>query len=307
MTALSPPMENRTLAAGALVLGFATIIGFTDNFVRVIAAEAGLWQFHATRSVIVAAILVVVAGPLGLRLRPRNPRAVAARSALHASAMVIYFGCLAFLSVAETAAGLFTAPVFVLILSRFVYGHPLGPVRILAVVLGFLGVMLVLLPEARDAGLRPAAVLPVAAAVLYALGNLATREWCAGESAETLTAGFFLGLGLYGLIGLGVLTLVGHEAPAGPEWFVLRGWVWPSGQFWFWTVVQAVGSLVGVGLLVRAYQLAEASRVSIFEYAILPVSALWSYLIWGEAIATVAALGMALIFAAGAMIALRGR
>lgn len=307
MTALAPPVENRTLAAGAAVLGFAVIIGFTDNFVRVIAAEAGLWQFHAIRTVMVAAILAGVAGPLGLRLRPVNPRAVAARSALHASAMVIYFGCLAFLSVAETAAGLFTAPVFVLILSRFVYGHPLGPVRILAVALGFLGVILVLLPEARESGLRLAVVLPVAAAVLYALGNLATREWCAEESAETLTAGFFLCLGLYGLIGLLALTLIGPEVPAGPEGFVLRGWVRPSNLFWFWTVVQAVGSLVGVGLLVRAYQIAEASRVSIFEYVILPVSALWSYLIWGEAIAAVSALGMALIFAAGAMIALRGR
>ncbi|MDH3264692.1 MAG: DMT family transporter, partial [Paracoccaceae bacterium] len=278
MTAPAPPAENRTLAAGAAVLGFATIIGFTDNFVRVIAAEAGLWQFHAVRTVMVAAILAGVSGPLGLRLRPVNPRAVAARSALHASAMVVYFGCLAFLPVAEVAAGLFTAPIFVLLLSRFVYGHALGPVRILAVGVGFLGVILVLTPGA-GAGVSWAAILPVAAAVLYALGNLATREWCAGETAETLTAGFFLGLGLYGLAGLGVLTVLAPEAPAGAEGFILRGWVWPPASFWAWTLMQAVGSLVGVGLVVRAYQLAEASRVSIFEYVILPVSALWSWVI----------------------------
>jgi drug/metabolite transporter (DMT)-like permease len=307
MTAISPPVENRTLAAGAAVLGFATIIGFTDNFVRVIADEAGLWQFHAVRTVMVVAILAAVARPLGLRLRPLNPRAVAARSALHASAMVIYFGCLAFLSVAEVAAGLFTAPIFVLILSRFVYGHALGPVRILAVAVGFLGVILVLTPQAAVAGLSWAAVLPVAAGALYAMGNLATREWCEGEAAETLTAGFFLALGVYGLIGLGVLTALAPEAPAGAEGFILRGWVWPSAAFWAWTFMQAAGSVVGVGLVVKAYQLAEASRVSIFEYVILPISALWSYVIWGQGIAALSALGMALIFAAGAMIALRGR
>lgn len=307
MTPVAPAAPNRTLAAGGAILVYATIIGFTDNFVRVIAAEAGLWQFHATRTAMVAVLVAMAAPPLGLRLRPRKPRAVAARSAIHASAMVIYFGCLAFLSVAEVAAGLFTAPIFVLILSRFVYGHRLGPVRIAAVATGFLGVILVLAPQAAETGISPAVVLPVAAGALYALGNLATREWCAGESPETLTLGFFVGLGLYGLIGMGVLWLAAPAAAAGPEGFVLRGPVWPGAGFWLWTFVQAAGSLVGVGLMIRAYQLAEASRVSVFEYVILPISAAWSYVIWADTVSAVQIAGMLLIFAAGAMIALRGR
>ena len=60
--------------------------------------------------------------------------------------MVIYFGALAFLDVALVAAGLFTAPIWVLLISRFVYGHSIGPVRIFAVVLGSVGVVLVLGP-----------------------------------------------------------------------------------------------------------------------------------------------------------------
>ncbi|MCX7644605.1 MAG: DMT family transporter [Rhodobacteraceae bacterium] len=306
MTALAPPAQNRTLAAAGAILVSAALIGFTDNFVRVIADGGGLWQFHATRSAMAMALVALLAAPLGLRLRPRNLRAVAARSLVHGSAMVVYFGCLAFLSVAETAAGLFTAPIFVLIFSRFLYGHPLGPVRIAAVAIGFLGAVLVLLPEAQ-AGLRPVLVLPVAAGALYALGNLATREWCAGESAETLTAGFFLALGLYGLIGMAALALLAPEAPAGAAGFLLRGPVWPPASFWLWTFVQAAGSLLGVGMMVRAYQLAEASRVSVFEYVILPVSAAWSWVLWGQTVAPVSAAGMVLIFAAGAMIALRGR
>lgn len=303
MTQTAP---NRTLAAAGATLGFATIIGFTDNFVRVIAAEGGLWQFHATRTAMAVVLVALAALVLPLRLRPRRLGAVVRRSAVHASSMVVYFGCLAFLTVAEVAAGLFTAPIFVALLSRFVYGHALGPVRILAIAVGFLGVILVLAPSAQ-AGVSWATVLPVVAGALYALGNIATREWCAGESAETLTLGFFLALGVYGLIGMGVLALVQPEVPAGVEGFVLRGPVWPGSAFYIWTFVQALGSLVGVGLVVWAYQAAEASRVSIFEYVILPISALWSFVIWGETIAPVSALGMVLIFAAGAMIVLRGR
>ncbi|MGL4279886.1 MAG: DMT family transporter [Albidovulum sp.] len=297
---------DRTLAAAVAILAYATIIGFTDNYVRVIAADAGLWQFHATRGAMALTILALLARPLGLRLAPRNWRPVVARSLIHGCAMLIYFGCLAFLSVAEVAAGLFTAPIFVLLISRFAFGHPVGPFRIAAVALGFLGVVLVLGPSAGE-GIGPATLLPVAAGALYALGNIATKEWCAGESAETLLVGFFGTLGVFGLIGMGVLALWPVAAPEGAAGFVLRGWVPFTGTFLFWTFVQAAGSLLGVGLMIHAYQIADAGRVAIFEYVILPASALWSFLIWGEVISLRAALGMALIFLAGLIIVLRRR
>ncbi|SPH17141.1 hypothetical protein DEA8626_00656 [Defluviimonas aquaemixtae] len=297
---------SRTLFAGLLILGYAMAIGFTDNFVQVIAKEAGLWQFHATRTVMGFALLGLAAAPLGLRLRPVRWGPVAGRSLLHGTAMVIYFGCLAFLPVAVVAAGLFTAPIFTLLISRFAFGIPIGPYRIAAVALGFVGVVLVLGPG-QGAAIGPATVLPVAAGALYALGNIATREWCAEESAETLLAGFFTALGLFGVIGMALLALLRPDVPEGADGFILRGAVLPSAGFWFWTFVQAAGSLLGVGMMIRAYQVAEASRVAIFEYVILPASAFWAFVLWGDLLSPRAAFGIALIFAAGLIIALRGR
>ena len=111
---------NRTLAAFGAVLIYACVIAYTDNYVRVIARDAGLWQFHATRTVMAIAILAVLAIPLGLRLRPRRPKAVLARSAIHGAAMVIYFGALAFLPYAARNLGFWpelggTASVFLLL------------------------------------------------------------------------------------------------------------------------------------------------------------------------------------------------
>jgi drug/metabolite transporter (DMT)-like permease len=297
---------DRTLAAAGLILIYAMVIGFTDNFVQVIAREAGLWQFHALRSAMALPLLLIAAPAFGLDLRPRRWGAVAARSAIHGVAMVIYFGALAFLPVALVAAGLFTAPIFVLLISRLVYRHRIGPVRIIAVALGFAGVVLVLGPEVLgEASL--AAVLPVAAGALYALGNIATREWCAGEPAEVLLAGFFAALGLIGLCGMSALMLFPQVVPEGPAAFLLRGPVWPGPQFWLWTFVQAAGSLLGVGLMIRAYQITDAGRASVLEYVILPASAFWTWLIWGQMLTPLAWLGMALIALAGAMIALRAK
>jgi drug/metabolite transporter (DMT)-like permease len=305
-----PVQRNQTLLAALFITIYALAIGFTDNFVQVIAKDTGLWQFHSTRTAMACAIMAVVVLPFGLRIRPINWRAVAARSLIHSCAMMIYFGCLGFLSVAEVAAGLFTAPIFVLLISRLVYGHPIGPYRVLALAMGFGGALLVLGVGGQGiAGhaIGPASVLPILAGAFYAMGNVATREWCEGESPETLLIGFFLALGLFGLVGMAVLSLWHPEVPPGADGFVLRGPVWPSKIFLFWTFVQAAGSLIGVGMMVRAYQIAEASRVAIFEYVVLPMSALWAWVLWGTVLTGPAILGIVLIIAAGVIIALRGK
>ena len=293
---------NRTLAAAGAVLIYAVLIGFTDNFVRVIAADGGLWQFHATRAAMAFGLLGVLAVPLGLRLWPKRPGAVLARSAIHGSAMLIYFGALAFLPVAQVAAGLFTAPIFVLLIQRFAFGAAIRPLQILAVVVGFGGVVMVLGPAALS-GARLAAALPVVSGALYALGNIATREWCGEETAETLLAGFFGMLGMLGVVGMIWLAAFPLAVPEGAAGFVQRGAVWPTGVFLWWTFVQAAGSMLGVGMVIKAYQMAEASRVSVFEYIILPASAAWGWLIWGEGLSGLAVAGMVLIAAAGVLIA----
>jgi drug/metabolite transporter (DMT)-like permease len=292
---------NRTLAAFGAVLIYACVIAFTDNFVRVIAEDAGLWQFHATRTAMAFVLLAALAVPLRLKLRPVRARAVLARSAIHGAAMVIYFGALAFLPVAQVAAGLFTAPIFVLLIRRLAYGSPVTPVQVLAVGIGFLGVVMVLGPEAVS-GATFAALLPVIAGALYAMGNIATREWCQGESAETLVAGFFGMLGVIGLVGMLALWVVPMAVPDGAEGFLQRGPVWPSGTFLWWTFVQAAGSLLGVGMIIKAYQIADASKVSVFEYVILPASAGWGFVLWDEKLTWLAVAGMALIALAGVLI-----
>ncbi|MFN3721923.1 MAG: DMT family transporter [Paracoccaceae bacterium] len=303
---MPPARHDRTLAAAGLICGYALLIGFTDNYVRVIAQDHGLWQFHFIRTSMAMVLLGVAAPLLGLRLRPVNVRAVVARSLIHGLAMVIYFGALAFLPVAIVAAGLFTAPIFVLLISRFAYGHVIGPVRILAVAIGFVGVILVLGPEAMS-GASAAAILPVVAGALYALGNVATRQWCPDESAETLVAGFFGVLGVFGALGMIILVLVPLVSPTGPDGFLLRGWVAPSWPFMLWTFVQAAGSLLGVGMMIRAYQITDAGRASVIEYVILPASAFWSWALWGQLLAPLAVVGMVLIVAAGSLIALRAQ
>jgi drug/metabolite transporter (DMT)-like permease len=294
--------QDRTMAAAGAILVYGLVIGGLDNLVRLIAADSGLWQFHATRGAIALPVLVVLTWAFGMRLVPVNLTAVVARSLIHGVAMLIYFGALAFLPVAQVAAGLFTAPIFVLLINFLVYGRPISGLQSLAVAIGFVGVVLVLGPEALQ-GATTASLLPVAAGAMYAMGNIATREWCSQETAGTLLFGFFTALALFGVIGMGALALYPIATPAGADGFVLRGYAAPSQTFWIVITVQAIGSVFAVGLMIRAYQIASAARASVFEYVLLPTSALWGWVIWGEVPTLLAVVGMALIASAGVLIA----
>lgn len=300
-----PVTADNMLAASVMTLGYGVLIGFTDNLVPLISADVGLWQFHVMRSGVGLPFLVLVAYVLGLHLRPRRWWPVILRSALQGVSMTIYFGALAFLPVPMVAAGLYTAPIFVLLVSALVYGERFSLGQIAAVALGFVGVLLVLGPQALD-GASLAAVLPVLAGAIYALSNMATRRLCAGESATTMLAGFFVAMFLIGLMGTVIFTLWPQVVPEGAAGFVLRGYVSVPPMLWVWTLLQAGGALLAVGLVTRAYQLAAAEKVSVLEYSSLLTAAFWGWLMWGHVLGFLAWSGMALIVISGAIIALGG-
>jgi drug/metabolite transporter (DMT)-like permease len=294
---------TRPWAAAGLVLGAMALFGLIDNFMRLAAETGGLWQFHFLRAVVALAILFPFAWVMGLRLWPRAPGRVFLRSVLNSVAMVNYFGCLGFMPIAQVVAGLFTAPIFVVIFSVLLFGERIGPRRVFAVLLGFAGIVLALRPEAG--ALTALSVLPVLAGAFYGLGNLVTRRWLGSEGTLTLLGSFFGMMMVWGALGCVVLALWPLPVAEGAAGWATRGWVPTEGIFLVMIVVQAVGSLIGVGMSIRAYQMADATMVSVFENTLLVFATVWAFVLWGEAPDALGLVGLGLITAAGVIIALR--
>jgi drug/metabolite transporter (DMT)-like permease len=298
-------MQNRPLAAAGVILSGMAIIGFIDQFLRIVAEGSSLWSFHLIRTAMMVVLVTLWLLITRTPVRARNWRGVIARSAIMSTAMIIYFGALAFMPVAQAAAGLFTSPIWVLVFSAAFFGLKIGPRRVLAVGLGFAGILMVLSPD--PATMSPVVFLPVVAGAFYAVAMIATREWCPQEGVLTLSMGIFLAMAVWGLGGIIVIALWAPEAPAGAAGFLLRGWVTPTPQVVWWCFVQAAGSLCAVMLVTRGYQLAEASYAAVFEYSVLIFSAAFGFWVWGDSLGPVGWLGLVCIMAAGSIIALRGR
>ncbi len=279
------------------------MFGLLDNFMRLAAQTGGLWQFHLLRSVVALGVLAAVAVLWGISLRPKRPLRVLVRSVLNAVAMVIYFGCLGLMPIAQAVVGLFTAPLFVVLLSWLFWGDRVGARRIAAVMVGFAGIVLVLRPD--QTGVDPMTFLPVAAGAAYALANMTTRRWCVQEGTLALLAGSFGCMMLAGGLGCVVIALWQPAVSLGAEGFATRGWVVPTGIFGIIIVAQGVGALVGVGLSIRAYQLADATLVAVFENALLIFATIWAAILWQEWPDMIGLSGLALIAGAGVVIAIR--
>ena len=304
MAATSQP--SRIFAGGLMIIGGMSAIGLVDNFVRYIEQEAGLWQFHLFRAVFCAVLVLIYCAFSKQSLKPKRLWAVALRGFLMAWAILIYFGALSLMPIAEAGATLFSSPIFMLVFSVIIFRVKIGIWRVLAVLVGFAGVLLVLKPSPQNLGFF--AMLPLLAGVFYAIGQLVTRHLCAEETTVSVMMFFFFLIGFFSLIGMIIL----HFFPAPQEWvqaapFFLRGWEHPTGEFLFWVLVQAVGSVLGIAGLIRGYQIAEPTYVSVFEYSFLLFAGFWGWVLWNEIPDSLAIVGIVAIIVAGVVITLRSR
>ncbi|MBR9841652.1 MAG: DMT family transporter [Rhodobacteraceae bacterium] len=277
------------------------VIGFVDTFIGLIAETVGLWQFHAMRSALMLPLLAMMP-MLGLgSLWPNRWGRVLARSGVLSLSMMLYFGALGLMPVAQALAGMFTSPLFVLLINVVVMGQRIGVWRGGAVVLGFVGILLVLQPGGE--GFGPVMLMPVAAGFFYAVSAIATRSWCEGESAVSL-----LGVNMAMLGGIGLVVSLAFAAWGGDETgFLLRGWTGAFGPALPWIALQAVCSLGAVFLIIRAYQMDIPTNVAVFEYAVMGFGPVFAWLLWGQGLGAWQGFGIALIVAAGLIIALRSR
>ena len=101
------------------------------------------------------------------------------------------------------------------------------------------------------------------------------------------------------------LSILGFDAPLGTDGFILRTWAWEISPFIWWVILQAVGATIGVGLIFKAYQIGDASYVSIYEYSVFIFGPAFAWLLMDQPIAALQAVGIFCITFAGILIAFR--
>ena len=97
---------------------------------------------------------------------------------------VVLFFLTQFVEYGTRACRAFYLPIFVLLISILLLRQRIGPIRIVAVGIGFLGIILVL--ELDFMHLTWLSILPIFGGIFYAAGSVATRQLCEGESTLSM-------------------------------------------------------------------------------------------------------------------------
>ncbi len=187
--------------------------------------------------------------------------------------------------------GLFCGPFLISLFGAFFMNEPLGRAQILAIALGFAGVLTALLPEAQSAAEGSGdpflgfLILPIYI-LLYAANMLFLRVLGRTETVESMS--------FIPFFARSVLFL--------PFFWIDEIWLVPEATIF---AVLGMGVLTGLGFLLMstAYKLAPVAIVSPFHYTQLLTGAFFGYFIWGVVPSGWLFAGGALIVASGLMIA----
>ncbi|WP_316014490.1 DMT family transporter [Roseobacter sp. HKCCA0434] len=252
---------------------------------REIAVELDTFELMLYRSVIGVGIVLglgALGGQLGT-IRGDRMRLHLLRNVGHFTGQNLWFYAIATIPLAQVVALEFTTPLWVALAAPLLLGERMTGLRAVAVVLGFVGVLVVARPEALAGD--PGVVAAALCAVGFAISYIATKSLSRTESVTCI------------LFWLAAMQAVFSLVCAGADLDI----AWPSRAMWPLIGVVATCGLGAHYCITRALKLAPASVVAPMDFVRLPLVALIGFLLYSEPFALAILAGGALILAGNAL------
>lgn len=280
-------MRDSSALLGVLLMLLVALMSAADAvLVRLLAGEIHPFVIGFTRVTfgLLAMLPWILSRPEILRTRRFGAHVV--RAALKLASLVALFAALAGAPLASVTAIGFAAPIFVSVGAWFLLSEQPRALRILAAILGFVGVVTILWPAMTGSAVATALWLALLSALLTATIQLILKVIGRGERAETLVA--------WNLIASVPLAL-------GPAlWF----WTPPTAAQWGLLALQGALGALNQGFVTRALQLADASLVAPIDFLRLPLVAALAYVFFGEVAMMATWIGASFIVVAVVLMAL---
>lgn len=284
----------------AFVIVGVFVFSLQDVIIKAVSGRYPVHEIVFIRGLVAAPVLLMIAYHEGglASLRTRRMGLHLLRGAAFFAAYTCFYLGVAALPLAETVTLANSAPLFVTALSVPLLGERVGPRRWLAVCAGFAGVVVVMRPGASM--MDPAAVLPVLAALLYAIGSIITRRLGKTDTGSTMA----LYTALFGLVAGATIGLtIGNGRFATGQHsslqFLVRAWTFPDWSDLGLIALCGVIAAAGFYCLSQAYRVTRPAIVAPFEYVSVPLGILWGYLFWSEVPQAHMVMGIFLIVGSG--------
>jgi drug/metabolite transporter (DMT)-like permease len=285
---------DRPLLGIALMLGFCGAAPMGDALAKLLYGVLPLGMLILTRFLFQAVILtpIVISSGRNWRVTGRVRRLIIWRTVLHILGIAKMFTALGYLPLADAVAIAFVMPFIMLVLGKYVLHEQVGPRRLIACLVGFVGTMLVIQPSFATVGWP--ALLPLGVAVNFAFFMLLTRQIAKEIDPISLQA-------VSGWLATALLLpilLIGHLLDLPALHFALPA---PDRMTTDMALVVAIGVVGTAAHLLMTWSLryAPSATLAPMQYLEIPFATAIGWLIFGELPGTLAALGIAITLGAG--------
>ncbi|MFT7254525.1 MAG: drug/metabolite transporter (DMT)-like permease [Paracoccaceae bacterium] len=283
--------EQNTRLGIWLMIVTTFVFAMQDGISRHLAGEYNVLMVVMIRYWFFAAFVIAIAGRKAGSLRAaaatEQPILQAVRGLLLSLEICVMVAAFVLLGLVESHAVFTSYPLLIAALSGPILGERVGWRRWTAIGVGFIGVLIILQPGFRV--FSPYALVPLASAAMFALYGLLTRYAARKDTAAT---SFFW----TGTVGAVAMTIIGI-------WF----WEPMSRPDWAWMALLCVTGALGHWLLIKCYEVSEASAVQPFAYLQLVFAASLGIVVFGETVELNVAIGAAVVVTAGLFTLWRAR
>lgn len=279
--------QDRTISGIVMMTVGVACLCVNDALAKFLVADYSPLQILFLRNVIAlpfAVLLAVKLGGIGA-LRSHRPAVHLLRGLLWIAATILFFTSFSYLELAEATALIFVAPFFITAISAVLLREHVGIRRWLAVLTGFVGVLVIVRPG--TATFQPASLMPVATAFIYAILMLGARWVDSRESVWTM-----------------LLYLTGASALLSA---VVVPFVWNPvrlDDLWLFAAIAVFGT-AGMTLMTQAFRLTSAVIVAPLDYSAMVWATAFGWLVWQEVPDGPTFIGAAIIIASGLYVILR--
>jgi drug/metabolite transporter (DMT)-like permease len=266
-----------------LMIATTFVFAIQDGLSRHLAGSYNVWMVVMLRywffAVFATALVARAPGGLRAAVRSNLPRIQIFRGVLLALEICVMVLGFVALGLVESHAVFATYPLLIAALSGPILGEKVGWRRWTAIAIGFAGVVIILSPGSGV--FTVTALIPLAAATMFALYGLLTRY--VGRVDSATVSFFWTGIG-----GAVVMTAIGV-------------WHWEpmSAPDWAFMALLCCTAALSHWLLIRAYEVAEASAIQPFAYLQLVWASGIGLWLFGETLRTNVAIGAGVVVAAG--------
>lgn len=277
-------MTEQNNRRGILLMVATTMVfALQDGFSRHLAGEYNTFMVIMIRYWFFAAFVIWLArrnsGSIRKAAATRQPVLQITRGVLLAAEICVAVYGFTVLGLVDSHAVFACYPLLIAALSGPILGEQVGWRRWAAIIAGFIGILIILQPG-RGA-FSPLVIIPLISASMFALYGLLTRYVARADSAATS----FFWTGIAGCVAMTAIGIFYWENMTLPDWGLMG--------------ILCLFGVSGHWLLIKCYEVAEASAVQPFAYLQLPFASAIGITVFGETLKINVVTGAAIILAAG--------